>query len=52
MAGDVSYVITGAKDYVDTEMTLSNAYKIQPADFSGSQVVDNRTTGNKFNRFI
>ena len=28
-------------------MTLSNAYKIQPADFSGSQVVDNRTTGNK-----
>ena len=46
-AGDVSYVITGAKDYVDTEMTLSNAYKIQPADFSGSQVVDNRTTGNK-----
>ena len=46
-AGDVSYVITGAKDYADTEMTLSNAYKIQPADFSGSQVVDNRTTGNK-----
>ncbi len=46
-AGDVSYTITGAKDYADTEMILSNAYKIQPADFSGSQVVDNRTTGSK-----
>ena len=47
-AGDVSYVITGAKDYADTEMTLSNAYKIQPATFNDdTQVKDNRTTGNK-----
>ena len=44
-AGDVSYVITGAKDYVDTEMTLSNAYKIQPANFA-TQVSDNRTSSN------
>ena len=47
-AGDVSYVITGAKDYADTEMTLSNAYKIQPANFE-KDVTDNR---NKFNELI
>ena len=47
-AGDVSYVITGAKDYADTEMTLSNAYKIQPANFE-KDVTDNR---NKFDELI
>ena len=44
-AGDVSYVITGAGNYANTEMTLSNAYKIQPATFNDdTQVKDNRTT--------
>ncbi|GAA6263170.1 hypothetical protein F110043I8_01550 [Ruminococcus sp. f11] len=47
-AGDVSYTITGAKDYADTEMILSNAYKIQQATFNDdTQVKDNRATGNK-----
>ena len=46
-AGDVSYTITGAKDYANTEMILSNAYKIQQATFNSAQVKDNRTTNNK-----
>ena len=44
-AGDVSYVITGAGNYANTEMTLSNAYKIQPANFA-TQVSDNRTSSD------
>ena len=47
-AGDVSYVITGAGNYANTEMTLSNAYKIQPATFiDDTQVKDNRVTDDK-----
>ena len=44
-AGYVSYTIKGAGVYADTEMVLSNAYKIQPAVFK-TDVTDNREAGN------
>ena len=40
-AGYVSYTVKGAGIYADTEMVLSNAYKIQPAVFT-TNVSDNR----------
>ena len=42
-AGYVSYTITGAGDYANTEMILSNVYEIQPAVFNGNAVKDNTT---------
>ena len=45
-AGYVSYTITGAGDYANTEMILSNVYEIQPAVFNEATVKDN-TTSNR-----
>ena len=46
-AGYVSYIITGAGDYANTEMTLSNVYKIKQATFNDDKQVKDNTTGNE-----